>query len=92
MKSTSRVDIFDIKGGNVTSRDQLDRELRRFLREQGVDPMPPDEEIREVVEFFAQPGTLGMRTFRRTLDEMARAHHQQGQNRARPPSTVDEAT
>jgi hypothetical protein len=76
----------------MTSREQLDQELRRFLREEGVDPMPPDSEIAEVVEFFARPGTLGMRTFRRAVSEMARAHREgrgegqgENQNRARPP-------
>jgi hypothetical protein len=75
----------------MTTREEYERRLRDLLKREGVDPMPPDEEIAEVVDFFARHGARALPMMRRAGRELIRAHQERegdpGENHARPPTT-----
>jgi hypothetical protein len=73
-------------------RARSERELRRLLRESGG-PMPPDEEIREVADFFARSGASALPQLRRAMEELVRAHRERdhGENHSRPPAVSEDS-
>jgi hypothetical protein len=77
-------------------RARSERELRRLVRESG-EPMPPDEEIAEVADFFARSGASALPQLRRAFEELVRRHREgedqakgPGENQRRPPVVSDE--
>jgi hypothetical protein len=68
-------------------RAQSERRLRRLIEESG-EPMPPDEEIAEVADFFARHGQASLPMLKRAFEEMVRQKEAgQGENPSRPPAT-----
>jgi Holliday junction resolvase len=77
----------------MTRRERFERDLRAMLKREGVEPMPPDSEIKEVVDFFDRHGANALPMMRAAMDEMVRVHRAlkgHGENRSRPPVVSDE--
>jgi hypothetical protein len=62
----------------MTSRERFERDLRALLVREGVDPMPPDNEIEEVVAFFERHGANALPLMRMAMDDLVKGAQARG--------------